>query len=94
MKIEKAKNLQNLFQLNLNEIPRGRNKSEEYKRTLENIKLLYESQEAVVKLFNDYSSIISEVKYKTIHEKIIPSMLVRIAKVSNLKLYDHSNLHF
>ena len=36
---------------------------------LKKIKLLYESREAVIKLFNDYSSIVSEVKYKTIHEK-------------------------
>ena len=34
---------------------------------MENIKLLYESWEAVVKLFNDYSSIFFEAKYKWIH---------------------------
>ena len=42
--------------------------------TLENIKLLYKSQEVVLKLFNDYFSIVSEAKYKTIHGKGIPSM--------------------
>ena len=29
--------------------------------------MLYESQEAVIKLFNGFSSIISEAKYKSIH---------------------------
>ena len=28
--------------------------------------MLYKSQEAVIKLFNDYSSIVSEAKYKLI----------------------------
>ena len=34
---------------------------------MENIKLLYESREAIIKLFNDYSSTVSEAKYKSIH---------------------------
>ena len=63
-----------MFKSNLNEILRGRYKSEEQKSALEYIKLLYKSREAVIKLFNDYSSIISEAKYRTIHEKEIPSM--------------------
>ena len=69
MKLEEAKKLQNMFKSNLNKISRGRYKSEEQKRALETIKLLYESREAVNKLFNDYSSIASEAKYKTSHEK-------------------------
>ena len=36
---------------------------------MENSTLLYESREAVVKLFNDYSSIASAAKYKIIHGK-------------------------
>ena len=35
-------------------------KSEEQKSVLQNIKLLYKSQEDVTRLFNDYSSIVSE----------------------------------
>ena len=35
---------------------------------MENINLLYKSQEAVIKLFNNYSSIVSEAKYKSIPE--------------------------
>ena len=40
------------------------NKSEEQKSALENIKLFYESLEVVIKLLNDYSSIISKAKCK------------------------------
>ena len=56
-----------MFKFNLNEISRGRNKSEEQKGALGNINLLYKSREVVFKLFYDYSSIISEAKYKPIH---------------------------
>ena len=56
-----------MFKSNLNEKSRGRYKSEEQKSALGNIKLLYESRETVIKLFNDYSSIVSETKYKSIH---------------------------
>ena len=35
--------------------------------TIRNIKLLYELREAVCRLFNDYSSIASEPKYKEKH---------------------------
>ena len=34
---------------------------------MENIELIYESKEAVIKSFNDYSSIVSKAKYKSIH---------------------------
>ena len=71
MKLEEVKKLQNehVFKSNLKEISRHINKSEEQKVTLENIKLLYESRQSVIKLFNDYSLIASEAKYKTIHGK-------------------------
>ena len=90
MKLEEAKKLQNVFKSNLNEIPRGRNKSEEQKMALENIKLLYESREAVIKLFDNYFSIVSEAKYKTIHGKGSSSMLSRVDRV--VKVSDHLNL--
>ena len=90
MKLEEAKKkLQNVFKSNLNEISRGRYKSKEQKNALENIKLIYKSQKAVIKLFNDYSSVASEAKYKTIQEKGISSMSARIACG---KVFDHSNL--
>ena len=50
--------------LNLNEISGGRFNSIEQKSALGNIKLLYESRQAVIKLLNDYSSIVSEAKYR------------------------------
>ena len=37
------------------------------KSALETIELLYKSREGVIKLFNDYSSIAIEVKWKSIH---------------------------
>ena len=64
MKLEDAKELQNIFLTNLNEISKGSFKSEEQERALENIKLLSESRQAVTKLFNDYFSIAFEAKYK------------------------------
>ena len=51
--------------------------------------MLCKSREAVIKLFDDYSSIASEAKYKTIHGKDIPSMSARVAYG---KVSDYSNL--
>ena len=65
MKLEEAKKLQVIFKANLNRILKGRFESEEQKSALENIKLLYESRKATIELFNEYSSIASESKYKT-----------------------------
>ena len=65
MKLEHMKELQNIFKITLNEISKGRFKSEEQESALENIKLLYESWQAAIKLFNEYYSIESEAKYKT-----------------------------
>ena len=61
--------LQNIFKTNLNEKSKGRFKSEEQKSGLQNIKLLCESRQAVIKLFNKYSAITSEAKYKTEYGK-------------------------
>ena len=59
-----AKGLQNMFKSNLNEISKGRFKSKKRRSALENIKLLYESRQTVIKLFSDYSSIVSEARQK------------------------------
>ena len=48
MKLEEAKKQQNAFKSNLNKISRGRFKSGEQKKAPRNIKLLYESREAVI----------------------------------------------
>ena len=45
-------------------------KSKEQKIAIKNIKTLYESREKVMKLFDDYSKILSEAKYKTNMGKI------------------------
>ena len=66
--------MQNAFKPNLNEISKGRFKSEEQKHALESIKLLYKSRETTIKSFHDYSSIVFQAKYKSIHEKRISSM--------------------
>ena len=85
MKLEEAKKLQNVIKPNLKEIWKERYKSEEQKNALKNIKLLNKSREAVIKLFNDYSLIGSEAKYKTIHVKEFYGMSTCIAKVSDIK---------
>ena len=64
MKLEDTKDLRNIFKSNLNKISKGRFKSKEQKSSLENIKLPYKSQQAVIKLFNDYSPIASETPHK------------------------------
>ena len=63
MKLD-VKELQNTFKTDLNEISNKRFNSEEQKSTLENIKFIYESPQAVTKLFNEYSLIASEAKWR------------------------------
>ena len=67
MKLEETKNLQNVFKTNLNEISRGKYKSEEQNSALKNVELHYESRQAVIERFNDNSSLVSEAKYKSIN---------------------------
>ena len=55
MRLEDANKLQNIFKSNLNQISKEIFKSKEQKGALEKIKLLYESQQYVIKLFNEYS---------------------------------------
>ena len=54
------------------------------------MKLLYKSREAVTKLFNDYSSIVSEVNYKSIHEKglkiITPKQMLQRLRIALAKV--------
>ena len=59
VKLKDVKELQNIFTSNLNEIPKVR-----FKWKLEIIKLLYQSRQTVIKLFNDYSSIATAAKRK------------------------------
>ena len=59
MKLEEVKKLQYVFKSNINKISKKRKKSDEKKMTLENFQFLYKSGQAVIKLFNEYSSILS-----------------------------------
>ena len=77
MKLEEADNMHNVFRSNQSKISRGRYKSEEQKSAVENKKFLCESWKADIKLFNDYSSIVSEAKYKAINGKGILSQHVQ-----------------
>ena len=42
--------------------------------------MLYKSREPVIELFNDYSSIISEVKYRTKHGESLKILTLRLNK--------------
>ena len=57
----KLQKWQNMLKSNLSQLSRKAYKSEEQKIALKSIKLNYKSQEGVIKLFNDYSSIVSEI---------------------------------
>ena len=43
------------------------------------MKLIDESREPVIELFNDYFSIEFKAKYKTVREKAIPNMSASVA---------------
>ena len=69
---------------------RGGHKSEKPRKTLENVKLFYESREAVIRLFNDYSSIASKAKYKGTIRKGLPGMSAPIVWVT--EVFHHLHL--
>ena len=54
-----------VIQSNINELVKGRRESEEQNRAIKSIKIFDESRKKVIYLFNDYSKIVSEAKYKT-----------------------------
>ena len=85
-----------MFKSIFNKKSRGRPKSEDQNCALKNIKLVSESLESLIKLFNDCYSIVSATKYKAIHRKGIPSMSARKTggpwlkpKYLNLKILSH-----
>ena len=84
MRLENAKELQNIFKSNLNKISKGRFKSEQQKRALENVKLLYKSRQVVFKFFNEYSLIASQSKHKA---KYGEGLKAKQKQVINLKTY-------
>ena len=54
--------------------------------TLENIKFLCESRQALIELFNDYSSIVSDAEYKKNNGKEVSRMLARVACVAKVSI--------
>ena len=56
----------NEYKSDLNEIKRGKSKSNEQKSSLYNIETLCKPQNIVIKIFDDNFLMISEAKYKTI----------------------------
>ena len=54
--------------------------------------MLYKSRQAVILNYLIISSLVSEVKYKTIHWKEIPSILAHAAKVSDPKFFNNLSL--
>ena len=57
------------FKSEINEIVKGRDKSEDQKCAIKDIKTFYESRVKVIKLFNDYSKITSMTKYEVKYGK-------------------------
>ena len=91
MKLEEAKQLENVFKSNINKISRGRYQSKKQKSALEKLNLLYEWRESL-----GYLRIILQLyrrpNSKQFTGKVIPSMSASIDKVSHRKVCDHSNL--
>ena len=69
--LEKAKENQKEFRLNLGETPKRKwdYKSEEQKSTMNKIKVFYKAREKIIKLFDDYTTILSKTKNETKHVK-------------------------
>ena len=66
MDLEKVRKNQEKLNSNLSETRREKweYKSEEQKGTLENLEMLYEAREKVIKLFDDYTTNVSKIKMK------------------------------
>ena len=84
-------------------IQSGEMKLEEAKNDIKNIKLLYKSREAVIQLFNDYSSIASEAKYKVKHrdglkiltpKQMLQRLPIALSQVNKLTNWNKTNYIF
>ena len=91
MKLEEAKQFENLFKSNINKISRGRYQSKKQKRALEKFNLLYEWRESLGYLMIIFQLYL-RLNTKQFTGKWIPSMSASIAKVSHRKVCHHSNL--
>ena len=65
--LEKARENQEEFRLNLGETTKRKwdHKSEEQKSTMNRIKVFYKAREKIIKLFDDYTTILCKTKYET-----------------------------
>ena len=86
--ITKTEEFQEKFKSDLNEITKknwsaNQKKSEEQKSAIKNIKRLYEGREKVFIFYNDYIRMVSEAKYKLVHNTINPVALAQV-KADNI----------
>ena len=70
IKLDKEEEKQKELKSEINKILKGSKKSDKQKNAIENIKTLYESRENVIKLFHDYSRIVSEANTNQNIEKL------------------------
>ena len=79
--LEKAEEEQQEFKNETNETVRGKNKTGGQIHAINNFKILYESRQKVIKLFDNFSRIVSEAKYKTKYGKglkiLFPKQMLR-----------------
>ena len=65
MTLKKAEEEQKEFETEINDILKGKKKADGQILAINHIKKLYESQEKAIKMFDEYSKIVSKAKYKT-----------------------------
>ena len=70
IKLEKEEEKQKQLKSEINNIVKGSKKSGNQKNAIENIKTLYESRENIIKLFHDYSRVVSEANTNQNIEKL------------------------
>ena len=68
--MERTKEEQKKNKSEFSKIVNGSKKSENQRSAINNVKTLNESREKPIKLFDDYSSIVSEARYNKIMEKV------------------------
>ena len=82
--LSEVKNNQEKFKSYLGEIKRGNNKrrSKEQKNALYNIEMLYKARNEAIKLYDDYSSMVSEAKTKILTPKeMLQRLPIALAQV-------------
>ena len=68
-----VKNNQQKFKSYLGEIKKG-NKSKDQKNTLFNIEMLYKARNEAIKFYDDYSSVMSEAKYRATKGTVLKAL--------------------